>query len=147
MFAEEMASFPTTDGCPPLFKGEDSLFLSLFLQLREGGGLREAHGHGWWPGWDLRSDLTEELRSPWHAAHPRGLGSNPDRAERREAWPVLLGAGHSCFLAHPLALGPASIPAFPSGSLPPGPTHLSPFHELRQASYVRKFLGVHFNKT
>jgi hypothetical protein len=32
-------------------------------------------------------------------------------------------------------------------ALSPEPTHLSAFDELRQAGHVRKFLGVHFNKT
>lgn len=40
------------------------------------------------------------------------------------------------------------VPTSNTGSaLSPEPTHLSAFDELRQAGHVRKFLGVHFNKT
>lgn len=80
------------------------------------------------------------------------LGCNPEENPKRSSWSGL----SLCVELLSLLLPPPSFPtevSFPiptshSGSpVSPQPTHLSPFDGLRQAGHVRKFLGVHFNKT
>lgn len=151
MSAEELANFPTMDGCPPLFRDESSLLDSLFYGSgRKGVSKRLAamvrSGPAviwslfWWRSSAHHATLPvcpqpgQESRQKQGRSRP---GPDPPRA--------------GCSRLLPPAPPPWGLSLRPCFSLyiwlSPEPTHLSLFDELRQAGHVRKFLGVRFNKT
>lgn len=148
MSAEGMANFPTVEGCSALFRQRK--FSSLFYSSgREGGSERQGCHSQQWLGWGLRCVLKKPLHSPGYRASPLA-GRDPGRSWDTAgpalcaAWGKVLRAPSSCFPGQK----PCRYPCFPLYiSLSSKPTHLSPFDELCQASRVRKFLGVRFNKT